>query len=115
MKTLLVLIVLAVCIIGVSLTVYWKKQPPPAPGTALDEAMIMGRTAESLPAAAEDYFHDMDRGVPLTTNEAKGRNTWIVWTGGNDRFWDYMASHSYGCSSVSILKKVNPPNRVRLP
>ena len=69
---------------------------PPVPGTVLDEAMIMGRVAESLPAATEDDLRDMDRGVQLTTNEVKGRNTWIVWTGGNDRFWDYMASHMTG-------------------
>jgi hypothetical protein len=56
--------------------------------------MKMGRAAESFPAAAEDYFHDMDRGVQLTPSEVKGRNTWIIWTGGNDYFWHYLASNS---------------------
>ena len=46
------------------------------------------RTAASFPAASEDYFHDMDGGVGLTPEEIQGRNTWLVWTGGNDRFWD---------------------------
>ena len=32
----------------------------------------------------------MDGGVALTADEIKGRNTWIVWTGGNDRFWDAL-------------------------
>ena len=26
----------------------------------------------------------------LTPDEIKGRNMWLVWTGGNDRFWDRM-------------------------
>ena len=78
---------------------------PPKPGTVLDEALTAGRTAESFPAADEDYFHDMDRIVQLTTNEIKGRNTWIIWTGGNDRFWDYMASHAYG--SLDFLKTLS--------
>ncbi len=54
----------------------------------LDEALAVGRDASTFPAADEDYFHDMDGGVPLTPEEIKGRNSWIVWTAGNDRFWD---------------------------
>src|SRR5262249_52042333 len=57
-------------------------------GRALAGASRAGRTAASFPAADEDYFHDMDGGVPLSREEIQGRNTWIVWTGGNDRFWD---------------------------
>ena len=44
--------------------------------------------AASFPAADEDYFADMDGGAKLSPEEVKGRNTWIVWSGGNDRFWD---------------------------
>src|SRR5262249_38087052 len=53
-------------------------------GQALAEASRAGRTAASFPAADEDYFHDMDGGIPLSREEIQGRNTWIVWTGGND-------------------------------
>ena len=66
------------------------------PGKVLDEARQAGRSAASLPAPVEDYFHDMDGGADLKTDPATkldpvlGRNTWIVWTGGNDRFWDKM-------------------------
>src|SRR5258706_12804421 len=82
-------------------------------GHVRDEAILAGRDAASFPAADEDYFHDMDYG--LTRNPAavraaldpyvpgiaaqeavnrtvKGRNNWIVWTGGNDRFWDDLSS-----------------------
>jgi hypothetical protein len=31
-----------------------------------------------LPAADEKLLKDMDGGAELTTNEAKGRNNWIV-------------------------------------
>ena len=63
----------------------------PKPGTVLDEAMRANRTAASFPAADEDYFHDMDGALPLLDSEVQGRNMWIVWTGGNDRFWDVLS------------------------
>ena len=72
------------------------------PGSVKDEALTVGRTAESLPAADEDYFKDMDGGVELTANEVRGRNNWIVWSGGNDRFWDHLVSESFG--AVDLLK-----------
>src|SRR3989440_5356116 len=62
----------------------------PKPGTVLDEAMRAGVKAESLRAAGEDYFHDMDynlvegRRSTFTPQQIEGRNTWLVWTGGND-------------------------------
>jgi len=77
----------------------------PEPGTVLDEAMTVGRKADSFPAADEDYFKDMDGGVALTSNEVKGRNNWIVWSGGNDRFWDHLVNKSFG--AVDFLKIVS--------
>ena len=68
----------------------------PKPGTVRDEAMLAGRTAESFPAADEDYFHDMDGGLPLTKEQIQGRNMWMVWTGGNDRLWDVLSVSSLG-------------------
>jgi hypothetical protein len=49
-----------------------EKQPQP--GQVLDEARRAGRTAQSFPAADENYFRAMDDGVVLTTEEVKGRN-----------------------------------------
>jgi cytochrome c5 len=72
------------------------------PGTVQDEALATGRTADSFPAADEDYFKDMDGGMALTPGEIKGRNNWIVWTGGNDRFWDHLVNKSFG--AVDLLK-----------
>ncbi len=68
----------------------------------IDEARQAGRSAQSLPPADEDYFHAMDGGVPLTSDEVKGRNMWIVWTGGNDRLWDKLTNLTFG--SFDLLK-----------
>ncbi|HEY7221768.1 MAG TPA: hypothetical protein VH985_25575, partial [Candidatus Binatia bacterium] len=92
----------------------------PEPGTVKDEALMVGRTAESFPAADEDYFKGMDGAAELTVNEIKGRNNWIVWTGGNDRFWDYLANNSFGAldflktlSSHPSIKHFSRDNRWR--
>lgn len=99
-------------------------------GKVLDEAQCNGRTAESFPAADEDYFRDMDYGLtkdPAATAAAldpylpgvkpeaavsavvKGRNNWIVWSGGSDRFWDVLSKDSAG--NLDLLKTLsNHPN-----
>jgi len=76
-----------------------RKQP--RSGAVQDEAMRAGRTVNDfkpagLDASGHDYFHDMDGGIPLSPAEVEGRNTWIVWTGGNDRFWDVISVRSAG-------------------
>jgi hypothetical protein len=81
------------------------------PGHVLDEASRAGRSAESFPAADEDYFRDMDSGVALTRAEVQGRNTWNVWTGGNDRFWDVITVNSFG--NFDLLKILSSHKAVR--
>ena len=78
---------------------------PGTPGEVEDEARAAKRMAASFPAADEDYFADMDGGVKLTPEEIKGRNTWIVWTGGNDKFWDELSHISYG--TLDFLKTLS--------
>src|SRR5919106_6070023 len=72
-----------------------NSQKEPASGPVkdhpVDEAMQVGRDLKSFPAADEDYYHDMDGGGQLSVDEVKGRNNWIVWTAGNDRFWDVIS------------------------
>jgi hypothetical protein len=46
----------------------------------------------------------MDGGVALTPDEVKGRNMWLVWTGGNDRFWDRMTQYTFG--AFDMLKMI---------
>ncbi len=77
----------------------------PRPGEVLDEAKRAGRDVASFPHAAEDYFHDMDAGVALSPAEVTGRNMWIVWSGGNDRFWNAMTDYTFG--AFDLLKIIS--------
>ena len=77
----------------------------PQPGQVLDEAKSAGRDVASFTHAAEDYFHDMDGGLALSPEEVKGRNMWIVWSGGNDRFWNSMTDYTFG--AFDLLKIIS--------
>jgi hypothetical protein len=77
----------------------------PQSGTVLDEARKANRPISSLGPADEDYFHEMDGGIELSADEIKGRNMWLVWTGGNDRFWDRLDVSSVG--TVDFLKTIS--------
>ncbi|MGH6892391.1 MAG: hypothetical protein ACREEP_09060, partial [Dongiaceae bacterium] len=72
-----------------------------------DEATQAGLSEKTLTQADEDYFHDMDNGIALTPDEVQGRNMWLVWSGGNDRFWDWMGKPTFG--GFDLLKIVAPP------
>jgi hypothetical protein len=74
-------------------------------GQQPDEAQKAEGKAGTFPQADEDYFHDMDNGVALKPDEIKGRNMWILWTGGNDKFWDNMTGPSLG--TFDLLKIVS--------
>ena len=76
-------------------------------GAVQDEAMQAGVGDDRFVHAGEDYFHDMDEGAALTPEEIKGRNMWLVWSGGNDRFWDTMGRPTLG--AFDLLKIVAPP------
>ena len=74
------------------------------PAGTPDEAQQAGRDEKSFPQATEDYFHDMDNGASLSAEEVQGRNMWVLWTGGNDRFWDKVTRNSLG--TFDLLKIV---------
>jgi hypothetical protein len=81
----------------------------PEPGHVLDEAQRANRAADTFPAADEDYFAGMDGDAKLTPkltpDEVKGRNTWLVWTGGDDRLWDKMPNATFG--AFDLLKTIS--------
>ncbi|HEU0252273.1 MAG TPA: hypothetical protein VFR12_04520, partial [Pyrinomonadaceae bacterium] len=105
-KTKILLIIVIVLLIPIAFIVYRLfSHKGPKPGTVLDEARQVNRAATSFPAADEDYFRDMDGAIPLTPDEVKGRNTWVVWTGGNDRFWDTIGTTSFG--ALDLLKSLS--------
>jgi hypothetical protein len=74
---------------------------------AQDEASQAGLSDDHFVHADEDYFRPMDGGVTLTGDEIRGRNMWLVWTGGNDRFWDRLGAPTLG--AFDLLKIVAPP------
>jgi hypothetical protein len=108
-------------------------------GKVQDEAMLAGLTVKDLPPAPldkiddqhPDYFRDMDRcpavasgkakfpckadgTLDLTLDQIRGRDNWIVWSGGNDKFWDAISVKSVGI--LDLLKTVSshpklPANR----
>ncbi len=68
--------------------------------------------------AYRDYFADMDmvagpggklERLRLGREEVKGRNAWVIWSGGNEAFWDWVARHSYG--SLDLLKLIDSKDR----
>ena len=83
---------LAAVLVVIGIFVYGEATKP-RPGRVLDEAARAGRQPASFPAAEEDYFHEMDGAISLSTDEIKGRNMWIVWTGGNDQKEDGSTFH----------------------
>ena len=44
----------------------------------------------------------------LTREEIQGRNTWLVWTGGNDRFWDSITVSSFGLFDLLKVASSHP-------
>jgi hypothetical protein len=64
---------------------------------------VHGEELESgFPQASVDYFHDMDDSIALTPDQVRGRNTWMIWTGGDQAFWNYLARRSFG--TFDLLK-----------
>jgi len=115
-RAISVIVVVVLLAVGGCVVAYWRWQSDqPQAGTVKDEALQVGRDASTFPAADENYFHDMDGGVPLNPDEIKGRNTWIVWTAGNDHLWDTLIYRSAGAldflkilSSHPELLKIDP-------
>jgi cytochrome c2 len=105
MRTAWLPLAAATAIVGLTFAGCDLNQP-----TVVDEAMEAGYVASKLKAAEFrpgdiDYFRDMDGGVKLEPPEVAGRYTWLVWTGGNDRLWDTLATASYG--SLDFLKTLS--------
>jgi hypothetical protein len=78
----------------------------PGLGHVRDEARIADRGSFAEPD--DDYFAKMDGGVDLDLEETKGRNIWMIWSAGNDRFWDWLARYSGG--EFDLLKLVSSYN-----
>jgi len=68
-----------------------------------------GRTTNDFPELAEDVFKKMDGGIALSPDEIKGRNTWNLWCGGTENFWDRMTQEGHGL--FDLIKTIDSRKR----
>ena len=52
----------------------------------IDEAKAAGKRTADFPQITADIFKPMDGGIDLSPEEIMGRNTWNLWSGGNEHF-----------------------------
>ena len=76
------------------------RKPPPE-----DEAKLAGLTPNDFLQITADIFQPMDGGIELAPNEVMGRNTWNLWSGGNQHFWNRVAQDSFGL--MDLLKMLD--------
>jgi hypothetical protein len=112
---------------------------PPPDDEALQQAQAKGWSVEQaarywLPSRVQDYFDGMDAAAPAgpgdpvdplmdkravpprelrdpVTEQSQilGRNTWMLWCGGNEGFWDWLARDSLGF--IDLLKLLDSRQR----
>jgi len=71
----------------------------------VDEAKAAGKSTADFPQITADVFKPMDGGIDLSPEEIMGRNTWNLWSGGNQAFWNHAAQDSYGL--MDLLKMLD--------
>jgi cytochrome c5 len=72
---------------------------------SIDEATAAGLTTADFPQITANIFKPMDGGIDLSPEEIMGRNTWNLWSGGNQHFWNRAAQDSYGL--MDLLKMLD--------
>ncbi|MGH9417709.1 MAG: hypothetical protein ACRD01_13890 [Terriglobales bacterium] len=82
---------------------------PPQPAAVVDDAQAAGKTTADFPQTASPVFDAMDGAVVLSAAERQGRNTWLLWTAGDQVFWDGMARRGLGAGD--LLKTVDSRQR----
>ncbi len=68
-----------------------------------------GRSPGDFPELGLNVFAPMDGGLALTDDEVRGRNTWLLWCGGDEQFWDRLARESGGL--IDLLKTIDSRGR----
>jgi hypothetical protein len=71
----------------------------------VDEAKAAGKSTADFPQITADIFKPMDGGIDLSPEEIMGRNTWNLWSGGNQHFWNQAAQDSFGL--MDLLKMLD--------
>ncbi|KLU07490.1 hypothetical protein RISK_000568 [Rhodopirellula islandica] len=94
-----------------------REAPPDEPKLEGYPANRQG-ALDRFPLAERDYFHGMDKqedadgnvvDLDLSPEEIKGRNAWLLWTGGNEAFWDWLARNGY--ATIDFLKVIDSRHR----
>src|SRR5271170_4645139 len=105
MKRSFLAILLIVFFCGFLALLKWRHLSRPIP----DDAKAAGMTVADLPETLSHAFDSMDGGIKLSDDERKGRNTWLLWTAGDQVFWDHMAQHGLG--TADLLKTIDSRHR----
>lgn len=105
-KSLAELAILIAIAVAISAILIWRNGRNV---TVTDDAKAAGKTTADFPQTATHVFDEMDGGVPFTEDETKGRNTWLLWTAGDQVFWDYMAQRGFGIAD--LLKTLDSRQR----
>jgi len=96
--------VLALAILAIGVFFFLRCAP-----AIVDDAKAAGKTVADFPQANSHAFDAMDGGIALTEDETKGRNTWLLWTAGDQTFWDRMAQRAFGLTD--LLKTIDSRQR----
>jgi hypothetical protein len=96
-------ILIPLVIVAVILVVWWLLPRPPAQ----DEAMQAGKSVEDFAQAPDepDLLAGTDDAIAMDAAGVRGRNTWWLWTAGNQAFWDWLADNSFG--TFDLLKIIS--------
>src|SRR5437879_1858951 len=70
-----------------------------------DEAKKCGLSSTDFPQITANIFRPMDGGIELAPEEIMGRNTWNLWSAGDQRFWDHVAHDTGGL--VDLLQMMD--------
>ena len=76
----------------------------PAPLRRSTRRKLAGRTQQLFLKRRRTISTTWTMACPCPAEEVQGRNMWLVWTGGNDRFWDKVTKDSL--ATFDLLKIV---------
>ncbi len=94
------IILVASCALAYCILLYGCKKSEP-----VDEAKAAGLATTDFPQITADIFQPMDGGIALSSEEIMGRNTWNLWSAGNQHFWNQAAQDSFGL--IDLLKTLD--------
>jgi hypothetical protein len=106
LRALLIVLPLLCIVVIAILILHRNRQDDIVP----DDAKLAGKTTADFPQTDSHAFDAMDGGISLDQDETKGRNTWLLWTAGDQVFWNHMAQQGFGI--VDLLKTLDSRYRV---